>query len=238
MPRRHLGRFCEVPDFVTTHRLFSLRDGCQNAWAHFPTPSQRSELMTRIAFLASLILAIAPLSAEDWPQFRGPQLLGSLRDQALRSVQFSDTEHVKWSVKLGDGIGCPVVAAGRVFTSAMIDDQDGRPVRLRRSVRRSNSGCGPGRVGDVDEIHHDEQSCRDDTCRRLPNASISTSPLSAWSGSTQRPVRMSGDKELPVPVLRLQVGRRDVARAVQGSGPLLSGRRSAPRNLCVRQTHR
>ena len=30
---------------------------------------------------------------------------------------------MKWSVELGDSIGSPVVAAGRVFTSAMIDEQ-------------------------------------------------------------------------------------------------------------------
>jgi outer membrane protein assembly factor BamB len=32
-------------------------------------------------------------------------------------------KNVRWSEKLGEGIGCPVVAAGRVFTSAMIDHE-------------------------------------------------------------------------------------------------------------------
>ena len=36
---------------------------------------------------------------------------------------FSDTENVRWSVPLGDGIGSPAVAAGRVFTSAMVDEK-------------------------------------------------------------------------------------------------------------------
>jgi outer membrane protein assembly factor BamB len=38
-------------------------------------------------------------------------------------ITFSDKENVKWSAPLGDSVGSPVVAAGRVFTSAMIDDK-------------------------------------------------------------------------------------------------------------------
>lgn len=64
-----------------------------------------------------------PLKAEDWPQFRGPNCSGiSTSSQAL-PVKFSTTENMAWTAQLGDGIGCPVVAAGRVFVSAMVDKE-------------------------------------------------------------------------------------------------------------------
>ena len=76
-----------------------------------------------VAPLLVSLLAVFPhlLKAEDWPQFRGPNCSGiSTASQAL-PVKFSATEKMVWTAKLGDGIGCPVVAAGRVFVSAMVD---------------------------------------------------------------------------------------------------------------------
>lgn len=73
--------------------------------------------------LSVLVLLAGPLSAEDWPQFRGPNCTGISSSTKPLPVRFSATENVRWSAKLGDGIGCPVVAAGRVFTSGMIDDE-------------------------------------------------------------------------------------------------------------------
>ena len=61
-------------------------------------------------------------SAEDWPQFRGPNCSGISASTMTLPTEFSATENVIWSVELGDGIGCPVVAAGRVFVSAMVDE--------------------------------------------------------------------------------------------------------------------
>ena len=74
--------------------------------------------------LVSLLAVFShPLQAEDWPQFRGPNCSGiSTSSQAL-PVKFSATEKVAWTTKLGDGIGCPVVAAGRVFVSAIVDKE-------------------------------------------------------------------------------------------------------------------
>ena len=62
-------------------------------------------------------------NAEDWPQFRGPNCSGVSTSKLPLPTTFSATENVAWSVKIGDGIGCPIVAAGRVFVSAMIDDR-------------------------------------------------------------------------------------------------------------------
>ncbi len=63
-----------------------------------------------------------PGIAEDWPQFRGPNCAGVSTSDAALPAEFSRNEGVDWSVELADGIGSPVVAAGRVFTSAMLDE--------------------------------------------------------------------------------------------------------------------
>ena len=56
-------------------------------------------------------------------QFRGSNCSGISTSSLPLPTTFSDTENVRWSVPLGDGIGSPAVAAGRVFVSAMVDDQ-------------------------------------------------------------------------------------------------------------------
>ncbi len=60
--------------------------------------------------------------AGDWPQFRGPNCSGISADESPLPVKFSNEDNVLWTAKLGDGIGSPIVAAGRVFNSAMVDD--------------------------------------------------------------------------------------------------------------------
>ena len=108
--------------------------------------------MRRMAFAGFLVISCAIVSADDWPQFRGPNCAGVSATNATLPVRFSDTERVKWSVKLGDGIGCPIVASGRVFTSAMIDN---------KSVGLCAFDAVTGEllwkrewpVGDADEIH-------------------------------------------------------------------------------------
>jgi outer membrane protein assembly factor BamB len=63
------------------------------------------------------------VSAEDWGQFRGPNCSGISNSKASLPTRFSATNNVRWSQDLGDGIGSPVVAAGRVFVSAMADEK-------------------------------------------------------------------------------------------------------------------
>jgi len=104
-------------------------------------------------FLPCLIIVLVPaVQADDWPQFRGPNCSGVSMTKATLPVEFSSTDRVKWTAELGDGIGCPIVADGRVFTSAMVDETTvglfafdaatGRPLWERSWP-----------VGDVDEIH-------------------------------------------------------------------------------------
>ncbi len=73
-----------------------------------------------VGFAAVLLAAAA--RAEDWPQFRGMNASGVSTSRGL-PVRFSQTENVRWQATLGDGIGSPVVAGGRVFTTAMTGPQ-------------------------------------------------------------------------------------------------------------------
>lgn len=75
---------------------------------------------------ALLLIAFASettVRADDWPQFRGPNCSGISKETAPLPVEFSDTENVQWSAEIGDGIGCPVVAAGRLFVTGMTGDE-------------------------------------------------------------------------------------------------------------------
>ncbi|MAV37044.1 MAG: serine/threonine protein kinase [Planctomycetaceae bacterium] len=74
--------------------------------------------------LVSLLLVFPyVLSAEDWPQFRGPNCSGISTASDALPVKFSATEKVRWTADLGDGIGCPVVADGRIFVSAVVENR-------------------------------------------------------------------------------------------------------------------
>lgn len=60
--------------------------------------------------------------AEDWPQFRGVNSSGVSTSASL-PIEFSFQSKVKWEATLGDGIGSPIIASGRVFNTAMTGEQ-------------------------------------------------------------------------------------------------------------------
>ena len=70
-----------------------------------------------------VILALAvrpsPLQADDWPQFRGPNSAGISATSKPLPIKFSNTEHVRWSAAVGDGVGGAAVVDGRVFVGGM-----------------------------------------------------------------------------------------------------------------------
>lgn len=70
-----------------------------------------------------LLCGVSTTMAEDWPQFRGPNCGGISTSTRPLPAEFSDTDNVRWKTSPGEGIGCPVVAAGRVITSGMVDDK-------------------------------------------------------------------------------------------------------------------
>lgn len=73
--------------------------------------------------LITTVLFVSSVCASDWPQFRGPNCTGISGEDRPLPESFSATENVLWSAEVGDGIGSPVVADGRVFTSGMVDEQ-------------------------------------------------------------------------------------------------------------------
>ncbi|MDA1053071.1 MAG: PQQ-binding-like beta-propeller repeat protein [Planctomycetota bacterium] len=88
-----------------------------------------------LSLLAVAILWQQPLIADDWPQFRGPNCSGISATTKSLPVEFSDTKNLLWSAEVGDGVGCPVVAAGRTFVSGMVGDET-----IRLSAFDSASG--------------------------------------------------------------------------------------------------
>ncbi|MDP6445232.1 MAG: PQQ-binding-like beta-propeller repeat protein [Pirellulaceae bacterium] len=78
--------------------------------------------MRQVTILLALVFLCTTTQAEDWPQFRGPNCNGLSTSKSLPS-QFSLKENLLWRAQLKDGIGCPVVASGRVFSNAMTGPQ-------------------------------------------------------------------------------------------------------------------
>lgn len=78
---------------------------------------QLRKLMSLLFAIGGLIPSTAP--AEDWTQFRGPNASGIYTGSRSLPTKFSLKKNLQWSVTLGDGIGSPIVAVGRVFTTAM-----------------------------------------------------------------------------------------------------------------------
>jgi outer membrane protein assembly factor BamB len=72
--------------------------------------------------VASLLCFSGSAVADDWPQFRGPNCTGLAFAAQGLPVEFSDSQNVRWAHEIGDGVGSPVVAAGRAFVSGMQSD--------------------------------------------------------------------------------------------------------------------
>ncbi|MFN0195882.1 MAG: PQQ-binding-like beta-propeller repeat protein [Planctomycetaceae bacterium] len=93
------------------------------------TPSTGSQFTAAFRCLATgsfaaILLSFAlPANADDWPQFRGPNSTGISTSSDPLPEKFSSTENVAWSADLGDGIGSPVIADGRLFISGMTNEK-------------------------------------------------------------------------------------------------------------------
>lgn len=64
--------------------------------------------------LAGLMMASQVL-AEDWPQWRGPMATGYLPAKHWMPATLPASPKTLWKAPLGDGVGSPVIADGRVF---------------------------------------------------------------------------------------------------------------------------
>ena len=69
----------------------------------------------RFVSIAILAAAVVRLSAEDWPQFLGPERNGVYRGPALAEMWGPQGPKVVWRRNVGQGFSGPVVAQGRVI---------------------------------------------------------------------------------------------------------------------------
>jgi len=77
--------------------------------------------MRRLSLCVALILAlIAPLSAQNWPNWRGPASTGVSGEAGL-PVRWSDTENIAWKAPIrGLGISSPIVWGDSVFVTSQV----------------------------------------------------------------------------------------------------------------------
>ncbi|OAI53475.1 hypothetical protein AYO44_15960 [Planctomycetaceae bacterium SCGC AG-212-F19] len=68
-----------------------------------------------VAALPLILLVAAPLRAEDWPQWRGPNRDGVWTEAGILETFPAEGLKVRWRVPVGPGWSSPVVAHGRVY---------------------------------------------------------------------------------------------------------------------------
>src|SRR5688500_8933061 len=82
------------------------------------TPINSSRLLY-FALLIGLLLVVAPLTGEDWPQFRGSQA-GVGMDHPDLPDSWSSSENVVWKIDVpGLGWSSPVISGDHVFLTTV-----------------------------------------------------------------------------------------------------------------------
>jgi outer membrane protein assembly factor BamB len=74
-------------------------------------------------FFALFLALTIQAAAGDWPQFRGVNGSGIAAGTEPLPAEFSFESKVLWKAELGDGIGSPVIADGRVFNTALVGEK-------------------------------------------------------------------------------------------------------------------
>ncbi|MDP7690702.1 MAG: PQQ-binding-like beta-propeller repeat protein, partial [Vicinamibacterales bacterium] len=73
--------------------------------------------------VAAATIASSPLSAKDWPQWRGEERLGLWTETGLLEEFPDDGLTVKWRVPVNGGYSGPAVADGRVFVLDYVETE-------------------------------------------------------------------------------------------------------------------
>ncbi len=74
-----------------------------------------NRILTQVFLLATTTAVVFPAAAEDWPQWRGTNRDGVVRESNLRESLPSGELPRLWSVPVGSGYSGPTVADGRVY---------------------------------------------------------------------------------------------------------------------------
>src|SRR6059058_1124713 len=86
----------------------------------------RTALCFAVALLSAAALA-APLRADDWPQWLGPQRDGVWRETGILDTFPKDGPKVLWRSPVGIGYAGPAVADGRVYVPDFVPDEGAKP---------------------------------------------------------------------------------------------------------------
>jgi outer membrane protein assembly factor BamB len=94
-----------------------------------------------LSILSAVYLASTSVSADDWPQWRGPHGNGTSTEKGLPE-RWSATEGIAWRADLGGvGVSSPVVSGNRVFvTSQAGAGQSRQGPRLAQGADAASSG--------------------------------------------------------------------------------------------------
>ena len=76
-------------------------------------------------FLTVLLLATNPATADDWPQWLGPQRDGVWREAGVAGHFPERGPTVRWRAKVAGGYASPAVANGRVYVTDWVAGGDG-----------------------------------------------------------------------------------------------------------------
>jgi outer membrane protein assembly factor BamB len=87
------------------------------------TPSASSLLFAPSLALILALLASAPLAADDWPHWLGPQRDGEWREAGIVGKFPAGGPPVLWRAPIAAGYSSPAVALGRVFLTDRPDSQ-------------------------------------------------------------------------------------------------------------------
>jgi outer membrane protein assembly factor BamB len=87
-------------------------------------PVFRFASRTSLWLVAIVAAAVIRLSAEDWPQFLGPERNGVYRGPALAEMWGAEGPRVVWRKNVGQGFSGPVVAQGRLILFHRIGNEE------------------------------------------------------------------------------------------------------------------
>jgi outer membrane protein assembly factor BamB len=88
---------------------------------------QQQWFLTRIMIfnLASLLFFNLPLSADDWPQWRGPERTGESKENSLLKTWPKDGPKLLWSKEgLGKGFSSVSISNGSLYMTGVVDDKE------------------------------------------------------------------------------------------------------------------
>src|SRR2546423_7923293 len=75
--------------------------------------------------VAVFLLSVAPVVAEDWPQWLGPRRDGSSSEKV---APWKDAPKVLWRIPVGEGHSSPVIAGGKVYLHTRVKNKDAEEV--------------------------------------------------------------------------------------------------------------